>query len=141
MIVSIDERLKELGVDVVDTPPFTDKPDEAALEEALAARISYSRKQALEKDTQSLAALARLRGMRRMDRFESAKAILLTANPVLVAASREFFKDITGGRSIPMCMSEGLMTRLAWVKRPMLAPDMPRHAVMASSYAALIVLW
>jgi hypothetical protein len=137
MIVSINERLKKLGIDVVDTPPFTDTPDEATLEEALAARISYNRKQALEKDTQSLAAVARLRGMRRMDRFESAKAILLTANPVLVAASREFFKGIAGGRSIPMCMSEGLMTRLAWVKRPMLAPEMPRHAVMASSYAAL----
>jgi hypothetical protein len=137
MIVSIDDRLKESGVDVVDRPPFADMPDETALEEVLAARIPYNRKQAREKDAQSLAAVARLRGMRRMDRFENAKAILLTANPVLVSASREFFRDIGGGRSIPMCMSEGLMTRLAWVKRPMLAPEMPRHAVMASSYAAL----
>jgi hypothetical protein len=136
-IVSIDVRLKELAVDVADKPPFTDAPDEATLEEVLAKRIPYSRKQAREKDAQSLAAVARLRGMRRMDRFENAKAILLTANPVLVSASREFFKDIAGGRSIPLCMSDGLMTRLAWVKRPMLAPEMPRHAAMAASYAAL----
>jgi len=137
MIVTIDEKLNELGVDIVDTPPFTDLPDEARLEEVLAERIPYSRKQAREKDAQSLAAVARLRKMRRMDRFERAKTILLTGNPVLVAVSRDFFRGIAGGRSIPICMSEGLMTRLAWVKRPMLAPEMPRHAVMALSYAAL----
>lgn len=137
MIVKIDDTLAQLGIDVVDIPSFEEKPDEAMLEELLDKNIHYTRERAREKDAQSLAAVARLRAMRTMERFETAKAIFVTRNHALVGVSGRFFKGIEPGGGIPICMSDSLMTRLAWVKRPMLAPDLPRHVVMAASYAAL----
>lgn len=86
---------------------------------------------------QSLAAVARLRGLRRMDKFESSKAVFVTTNTTLARASSEFFRDIEGMGAIPLCMPADTMTRLAWVKKPVVAPDLPKHVVMAASYAAL----
>ncbi len=115
MIAKIDDALGELEITVVDIPSFTAEPDEAALEGLLTERIRYAHDKAREKDAQSLAAIARLRGVRAMDRFEQAKAIFVTRNRSLVAASSAFFKDIESGRAIPVCMSDSLMTRLVWV--------------------------
>lgn len=137
MIVKIDDTLRDLGVEVVDTPPWTEKPDEVALDEEIKKEINYFRDRAREKDVKSLAAVARLRDLRRMDKFEKAKAIFVTTNTSLARASSTFFRDIEGRGAIPICMPVELMTRLAWVKKPMAAPDLPRHTVMAASYAAL----
>ncbi len=137
MIITIDATLETLGVEVVDTPAWTDQPDEAALEEQLGKRINYHRERGREKDAMSLAAVARLRGLRRMDKFERSKAIFVTSNSLLVAASHDFFKETEPGPAIPIGMTDRLMTRLAWVKKPIAAPDVPRHLVMAASYAAL----
>jgi hypothetical protein len=79
-----------------------------------------------------------------MDKFEKAKAIFLTTNGSLARASSVFFRSIEGHGAIPICMPVELMTRLAWVKKPMAAPDLPKHLVMASAYAALnppVPLW
>ena len=108
------------------------------------AAIDYQRDRAREKDAQSLAAVARVRGLRRMDKFESARAIFVTRNLAIVRVSAEFFHKTETGRAIPVCMPVSLMTRLAWVKKPMIAPDLPKHVVMASAYAALnppVPLW
>src|SRR5206468_521000 len=48
-----------------------------------------------------------------------------------------FFRDIEGRGAIPICMPVEMMTRLAWVKKPMAAPELPKHMVIAASYAAL----
>jgi hypothetical protein len=144
MIVTIDATLERLGIEVVDTPEWTARPDEASLEERLGKEINYARERAKEKDAQSLAAIARLRGLRRMEKFESAKAIFVTRNAALARVSSRFFKDLETGRAIPIAMPVNLMTRLAWVKKPTVAPNLPRHAVMAASYAALnpeVRLW
>jgi len=144
MILTIDATLGGLGIDVVDTPPWTAQPNEVAFDEEIQKHIDYARPRAREKDVQSLAAIARLRGMRRMDKFEKAKAIFVTTNTTLARASSSFFHDIEGRGAIPICMPVELMTRLAWVKKPQAAPDLPTHVVMASSYAALnppVPLW
>jgi hypothetical protein len=144
MIVKIDDTLSGLGISVVDTPPWTERPDEVALDEKLKESIDYYRDRAREKDVQSLAAIARLRKLRRVDKFESADAIFVTTNIALVRASSEFFEELETGRAIPVCMPVSLMTRLAWVKKPMVAPNLPRHMVMASAYAAInpsVPLW
>jgi hypothetical protein len=137
MIVRIDETLGNLGIRVVDTPTWTDEPDEIALDEEIQKHIDYARPRAREKDVQSLAAVARIRGCRRMGAFESAKAIFVTTNMSLARASSIFFRDIDGRGAIPTCMPVEMMTRLAWVKKPMAAPELPKHMVIAASYAAL----
>lgn len=139
MIVKIDQTLGGFDIEVVDTPDFTEQPDEVALGETLQEKIVYSRGSTRAKDVQSLAAVARLRGLRRMDKFESSKAIFVTTNTTLAWASSEFFRGhgIEGPGAIPLCMPADTMTRLAWVKKPMVAPDLPKHVVMAAAYAAL----
>jgi hypothetical protein len=137
MIVNIDATLGTLGITVVDTPPWTSKPDEVALEEEIKNHITYARARAREKDVSSLAAVARVRSLRRMDRFEAAKAIFVTTNISLARASSVFFREIEGAGSIPVCMPVEMMTRLAWVKKPMAAPELPKYMVIAASYAAL----
>jgi hypothetical protein len=104
MITEIDTTLGALGIDVVDTPAWSAKPDEATLEEELKHAIDYQRDRAREKDVQSLAAIARLRKLRRMDKFETARAIFVTRNLALVRVSAEFFADIEkGARSRSVC--------------------------------------
>ena len=138
IILHIDETLGELAIEVVDTPGWTEKPDEVALDEEIQRHIDYARPRAREKDVQSLAAIARLRGLRRMEKFEAAKAIFVTTNTTLARASSIFFRSTIEGRgAIPVCMPVEMMTRLAWVKKPMAAPNLPKHMVMAASYAAL----
>lgn len=137
MIIGLNETLRALGIEVVDTPEWTMKPDELALEEAISKKINYLRERAREKDVASLAAIARLRNLRRMDTFEKAKAIFVTTNTTLARASSQYFKDIESRGGIPLCMPVELMTRLAWVKKPLAKPELPRNLVIASAYAAL----
>jgi hypothetical protein len=51
MIVEIDATLGALGIGVVDTPPFTTKPDEVALEDTLKVHIDYLRPRARARRT------------------------------------------------------------------------------------------
>lgn len=139
MIVSVDRTLGKLGVEIVDTPAWTEDLDETALEAALDEHVNYDpeRPQARRKDMMSLAAVARLRKMHRVDSFENAKAIFVTTNADLARGSSRFFQEIEGTGAIPLCLPVGMMTRLAWVKRPLSAPDLPKHILIASSYASL----
>jgi hypothetical protein len=137
LIITIDRTLAKLGIEVTDIPDWMANPDESALEEALIDGVRYSRAQQTEKDARSLAAIARLRKMRRVDSFENAKAIFVTTNLDLARASSKFFADVEGIGSIPVCLSVATLTHLAWVKRPLSAPDLPKHMLIASSYAAL----
>jgi hypothetical protein len=137
MIIRIDATLLERGISVVDTPDWTSQPDDAALDEALANVIDYARDRAREKDVQSLSAVARLRGMRRVDRFEKTPAIFVTTNASLARGSSAFFKTIEGRGAIPVCVTAHTMTRVAWVKKPLSAPDLPKHMISAASYASL----
>lgn len=137
MIVTVDVTLGKLGIEVVDTPPWTSGIDESTLEEVLEEEVRYTRVPQRQKDMRSLAAVARLRRMQRVDSFENAKAIFVTTNLDLVRASSSFFTDIEGLGSIPVCLSVGTLTRLAWVKRPLSVPDLPKHMLIASSYASL----
>lgn len=137
MLIKLPTVLGQLDIDVVDTPDWTEEPDEAALEEAIEGKIHYFRERAREKDVKSLAAIHRLRDGKRMPVFERARAILLTSNGTLVRACSDFFHDLNGKGGVPICMTDSLMTRLAWVKKPLAAPELPRHLVIASSYAAL----
>jgi hypothetical protein len=137
MLAKLPTVLNRLGIVIVDTPDWAEEPDEGALDDAIEGEIHYVRERAREKDVKSLAAVYRLRGGRRMVHFERAEAIFLTNNTTLARASGEFFRDIEGGGGVPLCMTSTLMTRLAWVKKPMGRPDLPRHLVIASSYAAL----
>lgn len=137
MIVKIDSTLGQLEIAVVDTPMWTEKPDEVELEEVIGEAIDYQRDRAREKDVQSLAAVARLRELHRAETFEKAKAVFVTTNVTLSRASSRFFRDIEGPGGIPVCLPVETMTRLVWVKKPLRAPDLPKHTIMASSYAAL----
>ncbi len=137
LLIKLPDAIRDLGIEIVDTPTWTEQPDEVALDEAIENEIHYTREKAREKDVMSLAATYRLRGGRWMGRFENAKAIFLTTNTSLARASSGFFRDVQGRGGIPVCMPVTMMTRLAWVKKPMVAPDLPRHMVIASSYAAL----
>jgi hypothetical protein len=137
MVIKIDDSLRELGIEVIDRPDRAVEPDEAALDEHLEGEMHYWREKAREKDVWSLAGVARLRQQRRAEKLESAKAIFVTTNTRLARASSSFFKEIEGQGAVPICLPVEMMTRLAWVKKPLSAPELPKHVVMASSYAAL----
>ncbi|MGH9321424.1 MAG: hypothetical protein ACRD3V_16250, partial [Vicinamibacteria bacterium] len=137
LLMTLPQKLKELGIEVIDTPTWTVEPDEAELADAIEEEVHYLRDRAREKDVMSLAAVYRLRNGRRMLRFEDARAVFLTTNTTLARAASSFFRDLESNGAVPLAMSLTMMSRLAWVKKPLAAPDLPAHLVRASAYAAL----
>ena len=60
--------------------------------------------------------------------LENARAIFLTTNSSLVAASREFFQGEAedANHAWPHAMLDTSLATLVWLKQPQRAPDLPR---------------
>jgi hypothetical protein len=132
-------RLKYLGLTRRDTPKYTVDlgVDERRLEDLMQELVRYQREETRVYDVKSLTAIYRIRRGREMQHLEDAKAIFVTTNRPLVRASNEFFKETNDGRIVPIATQDWELGTVAWLKRPVSAPDLPRKQLLADCFAAL----
>lgn len=136
----LESNLQSLRIEVVDTPSYDVHKyvvDETALSQRLRESITYHKDLAVERDVRSISAIVRLRAGYRSRHFEDCRALMVTPNSGLVSASRRFFQEQDEAPSIPVCVTDHVLTSLLWVKRPLKAPDLPRKRLIADCYAAM----
>lgn len=138
-VAELRDRLGARGVEIVDTPEHTEALNlpEAELEKSLKDAVHYARREAMVRDLGSLTAIYRIRGGEARRRIESAGALLVTTNGRLAHASRLFFHDVFGRRTVPICMTDHSLAALVWLMNPAQASDLPRRQIIAISFAAL----
>lgn len=111
--------------------------DEPALEDLLQAEVGYQNQNARRHDLDALTAIWRLRHGQAQRRLETCRAIFVTTNAPLVRAARRFFAAGYDGFTWPLAVLDHDLATVAWLKRPLQAPDLPRKQIIADCYAAL----
>lgn len=141
IIARLEKSIQKLRIKVVTKPRMREKysVDENRFKILLEKRVHYKRQHALFHDLDSITAMHRLRKGQFHENLESCRALFLTTNPKLIRTSREFFKGEFSERpiTIPHCISDHVLTTLAWLKKPMQFPDLPRKKILADCFAAL----
>lgn len=138
-IGELRDRLDAAEVKVTEPPEHAEELNlpEAELEKTLKETVHYARREVMLRDLDSLTAIYRIRRGEARRRIDSADALLVTTNGRLAHASRLFFREVFGRRTVPICMSDHALAALAWLMNPAQAPDLPRRQIIAISYAAL----
>jgi hypothetical protein len=136
---TVEDTLHDLGLTVRDAPDYRVQTtcDEKRMEEVLQSVVGYARPETRQYDVKSLAAIWRLRNGHSQRHLESARAIFLTSNESLVRASAEFFGETPNGFEVPVCTLDSQLATVAWLKKPMAAPDLPKRQIVADCIAAL----
>lgn len=141
-ILLLSQRLEEdvaaLGLTIRERPaPSAELTvDELALEEVMDASITYSSRDTLLNDLDSLTAVHRLRGGRSSSRLETCRALLVTTNGALARVGRLFFAK-EGDHGWPPVLTDHHLATLVWLKKPQAAPALPRRQILADCFAAL----
>lgn len=142
-ILLLSQRLEEdvaaLGLTIRERPAATAEltVDELALEEVMDASITYSSRDTLLNDLDSLTAVHRLRGGRSSSRLETCRALLVTTNGGLARVGRLFFAREEGDHGWPPVLTDHHLATLVWLKKPQAAPTLPRRQILADCFAAL----
>lgn len=142
LIDDVEERLIKVGVTPADTPEYEDRftLDEAALEDTLADVVGGQKVEARRKDVASISAIHRFRRGVATTRLAKARAIFVTTNNNLVAATRRFERiEATDRQTVPLCVAEHLIGAVLWLMRPMEAPELPVRSLVADSFATMRV--
>lgn len=137
LLERVPEDLRRHRVVIVPKPEHVERlgVDEQALEYLLQAKVGYRRRATLLNDLDSITAVHRRRGGESTSRLEECRAVLVTDNWNVSAASREFFKD--SRHEWPLVMLDHDLAAILWVKSPTEAPDLPRRQIIADCLAAL----
>ncbi len=135
----LEQKLKSLGISVVEHPPYTLQlgVDETKIAQYIRNEISYVSDWALKADISSLSAIYRLRGGKAKQYLEACDAIFVTTNSALARASTIFFNDEHGHSDAPVCISDHVFCMLVWLKVADKWPDAPTDLMVATCYAAL----
>ncbi|MDE0608967.1 MAG: hypothetical protein OXH77_03510 [Anaerolineaceae bacterium] len=136
---SLDEKLREYGVDVIDTPKHVEKLqiDETAFEKILDEEVFYRNPGAKVNDVDSVRSIYVLRGGRSAPTLEKCRAVMVTSNEPFAKASWKFGKRHESSKDVSAVMSDFSVTNIAWLKAPVGAPDIPQSQLLAFSFAAL----
>jgi hypothetical protein len=135
---TVERDLRTLGINVRPTPRYEEHlgVDEPALEDLLQAEVGYQNQNARRHDLDALTAIWRLRHGQAQRRLETCRAIFVTTNAPLVRAARRFFAAGYDGFTWPLAVLDHDLATVAWLKRPLQAPDLPRKQIIADCYAA-----
>ncbi len=136
---TVERDLRALGINVRSTPRYEEHlgVDEPALEGLLQSEVGYQNQHARRHDLDALTAVWRLRRGQAQRRLETCRAIFVTTNSPLVRAARRFFGASCDGFTWPLAILDHDLATVAWLKRPLHAPDLPRKQIIADCYAAL----
>jgi hypothetical protein len=110
--------------------------DEKALEEAIARKVQYRKPEALYRDVSSISAIVRLRKGKAFYSVEQCPAVFVTSNTKLVEGASDFLASDMPEGSVSPCLTDYTVTNLLWLKKPLMAPDLPRKRIIADYYAA-----
>ncbi|WP_247040737.1 hypothetical protein [Arthrobacter rhizosphaerae] len=141
-ILLLSQRLEEdvtgLGISIQQRPVASAELtiDELALEELMETDITYSSRDSLLNDLDSLTAVHRIRGGRSSARLETCRALLVTTNGGLARVGRSFFVH-AGDHEWPPALTDHHLATLVWLKKPQAAPSLPRRQILADCFAAL----
>ncbi len=138
----IEEDLGLLGIRCENKPDYShDKHpfviDELQLEKSLRENIGYRNEKALVRDIASVAAISRLRRGNQPRILEECRALFVTTNYNLVKCANAVSMDAPLQFSIGVCITDYELTNLLWIKKPLMAPALPRKRIVADYYAAL----
>jgi hypothetical protein len=138
-VMKMERDLADLDIRILDGPPYTEALtfDEPRLEEVLQQHVGYSRSKPRLRDLQSLAAVYRFRKGRDQRHLEDCKAVFVTPNLAVARASLTFFNEVLDEQTTPLCLPEAEFATLAWLKKPLIAEDLPTKQLLADCYAAL----
>lgn len=140
MSARLPEKLRRLGIHVVDRPSFDDfqyQVDERAFEEHLDSVIGYTNPRARIHDVDCVSAIARIRAGKESREVEECRAIFVTTNTRLAMATRQFFQPDSRPGSVALAINSYALANLLWLKNPTAAPELPRKLVVAHAYAAI----
>ena len=145
LVGQLERDLRSLRIRIVRRPRVSTElsVNETGLEEKLWEDVHYSRREPMIHDLDALTATFRQRKGRLPTRFEDCRAVFVTPNKSLAWSSKEFFQYEYGDHW-PLAVTEDDFATLLWLKRPLTAPDLPGHRVVADAYAALepgLVSW
>lgn len=136
---AVETDLSGIGISIRDAPDYRARTtlDERQMEDVLQNVVGYARPETRVYDVKSLAAIWHLRDGRSQRHLESARAIFVTSNARLVQASAQYFDETPNGLDVPIATLDSHLAVVAWLKRPLAAPDLPRRQVVADCIAAL----
>jgi hypothetical protein len=139
-IASLEQSLGALHIYVKEKPPHRAAIgiDELRLKDILLSETKYATEEALYHDLDAVTSIHRLRRGKPKESLENCDAIFVTTNAPLTRASTRYFREEFGGTNYaPHCIFHHTLTTLVWLKRPMVAPDLPQKIIVADCYAAL----
>ncbi len=136
---SVDDKLKEVGIDVVSTPHYIKdfQIDEKVFENVLRDEVSYMNPRAKEYDINSVRSIYAIRGNRSVLSLEKSRAVLVTSNSKFAKAAWHYGQQFESSRDVSSVISDFSLANTAWLKAPLGARDIPKTRLLAFSYAAL----
>lgn len=134
-----EEILKEQGILVRDTPPYTPEwqIDENAFEHILLDEINYVNLRAKTNDVNSVRSIYVLRAGASPKSLEQCKAVFVTGNSSFAQAAQDYGKSFEESKEISTVITDFSLSNISWLKAPLGAPSLPQKEVLAFAYAAL----
>ena len=147
-IARLSYRIKELGIEIIDTPSFdTEKYEKAAhidyvgLEELLKKEMHYnpnSMNAAVKADTDSASAIMLLRNGHRTKELEKARYIFVSSNIRYCNIVSRFLGTVETG-DVPVAYSETDLSSLMWLRNYSTHKDYPKSKLIENALAVLEV--
>lgn len=144
-ISNLENRFKELGIKIVDTPEYTedkysDVIDVAGLEEKLREyynnrQIGYSKDKAINNDVNSVCAINMLRKSRKFTKLENCTHIFVTTFYYLKYATKEVMKEIDD-LEIGLVIDDLDLTTFLWFKDFSKNNELPKLRLIENAIAA-----
>lgn len=144
-ISNLENRFKELGIKIVDTPEYTedkykDVIDVAGLEEKLKdyysnKEINYDKGKAITNDVNSVCAINMLRKGRKFSKLENCTHIFVTTFYYLKYASKEVMKEIDN-LEIGLVIDDLDLTTFLWFKDFSKNDELPKLRLIENAMAA-----
>lgn len=139
-----DERIKELGISIVEKPAY-DLPlniDELDLDYRIETDVRQDNPVARKRDVDSLASVFRLRHGEGREKLEQCNAILITHNKSLSDAAHKFFRKLFDEQNkknvVQLCMTDVVFATRLWTKLPTGTKWIPRNQIISYAIANLV---
>ncbi|MFV2024328.1 hypothetical protein ACFHWV_06815 [Micromonospora sp. LOL_028] len=137
---NLEKRLSEIEVWLREKPDHVSRLtlDEDLLEKIIKEEVKHRSTLALRRDIDSLAAIYRARRGEEFRHLEDAKAVFVTHNTALARSARRYMRlERWDSGTVPLCVSDDVLTTQLWLKEPLAAPDLPNRAIIADCLAAM----
>jgi len=135
----LDNTIRGFGIQIDDwpTPEGDYQINEPELEEFLRSEVGHRREEALRHDARAVAGIVQMRQGMAKHSIENCTALFATHNYGLAQAIQRYFAKGPLDGSAAIVMTDRDLATLAWLKRPLAAPDLPAGTVLAICHAAI----